>query len=129
MHRALRSTRTPGPAFRRVAAACLVAAAVLYPQAADATQRSTRIAMAVALLDLAEEHCGGAIAVDPKLRAQLLVDFHEYDIAGLASVISRELNAFYEDFLHEMKRDRAAFCRSSPAYARAAGYPLIKAVK
>ena len=76
MHCALRSTRTPGPAFRGVAAACLVAAALLFPPTADATQRSTRIAMAVALLDLAEEHCGGAIAVDPELRAQLLIDFH-----------------------------------------------------
>jgi hypothetical protein len=45
---------------------------------------------------------------------------------GLASVISRELNAFYEDFSAVMKKDRAAFCLSSPGYAASAGYPLIR---
>lgn len=35
---------------------------------AEASNRSTRIAMAVALLDVAEEHCGSSIEVDPEMR-------------------------------------------------------------
>jgi hypothetical protein len=93
---------------------------------AQASNRSTRIAMAVALLDVAEEHCGSSIKVDPEMRKTLFLHFHESDIAGLASVISRELNAFYEDFSAVMKKDRAAFCLSSPGYAASAGYPLIR---
>ena len=93
---------------------------------AQASNRSTRIAMAVALLDIAEEHCGSSIKVDPEMRKTLFLHFHEYDIAGLASVISRELNAFYEDFSAVMKKDRAALCLSSPGYAASAGYPLIR---
>ena len=71
---------------------------------AEASNRSTRIAMAVALLDVAEEHCGSSIEVDPEMRKTLFLHFHEYDIAGLASVISRELNAFYEDFIDRHRR-------------------------
>jgi hypothetical protein len=93
---------------------------------AEASPRSTKIAMAVALLDVAEERCAASIVVDPGIRKTLFLHFHEYDIAGLASVISRELNGFYEDFLHEAKTNRAAFCRASPAYAASTGYPLIR---
>ena len=65
--------------------------------------------MAVAVLDVAEEHCGASIAVDPAMRENLFLHFHEYDIAGLASAISGPLNAFYEDFSAVTKSDRAAF--------------------
>ena len=107
-------------------ALAILALAMLSLPASAIENRGTRIAMAVALLDVAEEHCGSSIEVDPEMRETLFLHFHEYDIAGLASVISRELNAFYEDFSAVMKKDRAAFCRSSPGYAASAGYPLIR---
>lgn len=93
-----------------------------------ASNRSVNIAMAVALLDVAEEHCAKSITVDAEAKRQLMVDFHEYDIAGLASTISRELNAFYEDFLHEMKAGRGTFCTKVPSYAAITGYNVIRSV-
>ena len=47
--------------------------------------RGTRIAMAVALLDVTEDHCEGRFKVDEDVKETLLLHFHEYDIAGLAS--------------------------------------------
>jgi hypothetical protein len=72
-------------------------ALLLSGGSATAANRSTNIAMAVALLDVAREHC--AITVDATVETKLMKDFHEYDIAGLASILSGPLNAFYEDFL------------------------------
>ena len=92
-----------------------------------AGNRSVNIAMAVALLDVAEEHCGQSVNVDAEARRLLMIDFHEYDIAGLASTISRELNAFYEDFFHEMKAGRSSFCARVPGYAAITGYGIIQA--
>ncbi len=93
---------------------------------AEAAGRSTRIAMAVALLDVADEYCS-PLAVDRQARDTLFRHFREYDIAGVGSSIARPLNAFYEDFLHRAKQGRAAFCRDAPALARSAGYPAILA--
>lgn len=101
-------------------------AVLLAASPALASNRSVNIAMAVALLDVAEEHCGQSVKVDPEARRLLMIDFHEYDIAGLASTISRELNAFYEDFFHEMKAGRSAFCARVPSYAEVTGYGIIR---
>ena len=86
-----------------------------------------RIAMAVALLDVTEEHCAGRLTVDEQVKATLLEHFHEYDIAGLASLLSKPLNSFYEDFTYEVKQGRDAFCRKAPEEARLTGYPVILA--
>ena len=105
-----------------------IIAVLLATAPALASNRSVNIAMAVALLDVAEEHCGQSVKVDPEARRLLMIDFHEYDIAGLASTISRELNAFYEDFFHEMKAGRSAFCAKVPDYAENTGYGIIRTV-
>ena len=94
---------------------------------AEANSRGTRIAMAVALLDVVEDHCQGRYRVDEAVRKTLFLHFHEYDIAGLASLLSRPLNAFYEDFSFEAKRGRDAFCRNAPEEAASTGYPVILA--
>lgn len=94
---------------------------------AAASERSTNIAMAVALLDVAIEHC--TIKVDGTVKARLMRDFREYDIAGLASILSGPLNAFYEDFLHELKNGRDGFCQRAPAQAAETGYPVIAAAE
>jgi hypothetical protein len=91
---------------------------------AQAASRATRIAMAVALLDVAEQHCD-SLKRDADLEEHLLRHFHEYDIGGLASAISGPLNSFYEDFEREAKADASAFCRAAPAYAAQTGYPVI----
>ncbi len=59
---------------------------------AEATSRGTKIAMAVALLDVAEEYCAGRMSVDAAEKTRLMEHFHEYDIAGLASILSQPLN-------------------------------------
>ena len=92
---------------------------------AGAENRGTRIAMAVALLDVVQDHCADRYRVDEEVKKTLLLHFHEYDIAGLASLLSRPLNAFYEDFSFEAKRGRDAFCRKAPAEAANTGYPVI----
>ncbi len=102
-------------------------ALLLSGGSATAANRSTNIAMAVALLDVAREHC--AITVDATVETKLMKDFHEYDIAGLASILSGPLNAFYEDFLHEMRSGRAGFCKQSPVQAASTGYPVIRAAE
>jgi hypothetical protein len=102
----------------------LLAFALLAPPA-EASNRGTRIAMAVALLDVVEDHCQGRFRIDEVVKKTLLEHFHEYDIAGLASILSRPLNAFYEDFAYEAKRGRDAFCRKAPAEAASTGYPVI----
>ena len=51
--------------------------------------------------------------------------FHEYDIGGLASAISGPLNAFYEDFSYQAKRDATGFCRTAAAVSETTGYPVI----
>lgn len=100
-------------------------ALLLLMQPAQAENRGTRIAMAVALLDVAEEHCAGRFRVDEYVKKVLLQHFHEYDIAGLASLLSQPLNSFYEDFSYEAKKGRDQFCRNAPAEAESTGYPVI----
>ena len=106
-------------------AALLVLAALAAPAAAE--NRGTRIAMAVALLDVTQEHCEGRLQVDEQVKATLFAHFHEYDIAGLASLLSKPLNSFYEDFTYEAKQGRDAFCRNAPQEAAGTGYPVILA--
>jgi hypothetical protein len=110
--------------MRRLAALFLLAAQA-SPAAAES--RGTRIAMAVALLDVMQEHCEGRYKVDEQVKATLLRHFHEYDIAGLASLLSRPLNSFYEDFTYQAKQGRDEFCRNAPAEAQRTGYPVILA--
>lgn len=100
---------------------------LLVPQPAEASNRGTRIAMAVALLDVAEDHCAGRFEVNAHVKKVLFEHFHEYDIAGLASLLSQPLNSFYEDFAFEAKKDRKAFCSKAPDEAEATGYPVITA--
>ncbi len=92
---------------------------------AEAASRGTKIAMAVALLDVADQYCQGMIAVDQDVRKNLFLHFHEYDIGGLSSAISGPLNAFYEEFVTEAKSGRGAFCAEAPAQAARTGYPVI----
>lgn len=99
----------------------------LLSQPALAQDRGTRIAMAVALLDVAEDHCAGTLRIDPGVKERLMAHFHEFDIGGLASLLSQPLNAFYEDFAYEAKREGEAFCRRAPEEAAATGYPVIVA--
>lgn len=110
--------------MRRLAALALLP---LLASEAAAESRGTRIAMAVALLDVAQEHCQASLTVDPQVKARLLEHFHEYDIAGLASLLSRPLNSFYEDFSYEVRQGRDAFCRQAPAEAARTGYPVLLA--
>ena len=105
------------------AAALIVLAALATPALAEG--RGTRIAMAVALLDVTEEHCEGRYKVDEHVKTVLFNNFHEYDIAGLASLLSRPLNSFYEDFTYQVKQGRDAFCRKAPEVAASTGYPVI----
>lgn len=91
---------------------------------AGASGRGERIAMAVALLEVAKERCL-ALEVDEELRAHLLRHFREYDIGGISSAISGPLNAFYEDFRFQAERDARGFCRQAPQLARSTGYPVI----
>ncbi len=100
---------------------------VLAATPAEAQNRGTRIAMAVALLDVTQEHCGGRLRIDEAVRRQLFEHFHEYDIAGLASLLSKPLNSFYEDFSYEAKQGRDAFCKKAPAEAASTGYPVLMA--
>jgi hypothetical protein len=109
----------------RVAVLLLALLALASP--AEAENRGTRIAMAVALLDVVEDHCAGSLRVDEHVKKTLFLHFHEYDIAGLASILSRPLNAFYEDFSYEAKKSRDAFCRNAPEEAASTGYPVILA--
>jgi hypothetical protein len=104
----------------------LLALLALAPPAM-AENRGTRIAMAVALLDVVQDHCQGRFRVDEDVRKTLFMHFREYDIAGLASLLSRPLNAFYEDFSYEVKQGRDAFCRNAPEEAAGTGYPVILA--
>lgn len=109
----------------RLAATLLILAALSAPAAAEG--RGTRIAMAVALLDVTQEHCAGRLSVDEQVKARLFEHFHEYDIAGLASLLSRPLNSFYEDFTYEAKQGRDSFCRKAPEEAASTGYPVLLA--
>ena len=106
-------------------AALLVLAALATPAAAE--NRGTRIAMAVALLDVTQEHCEGLLRVDEQVKTTLFAHFHEYDIAGLASLLSRPLNSFYEDFTYQARQGRDAFCRKAPQEAARTGYPVLLA--
>lgn len=90
-----------------------------------AADRASNIAMAVALLEVAEENCAGGIAVDQELKTHLMRHFHEYDIGGLASAISGPLNIFYEDFSSQAKSDRLEFCRRAPDTIAGTGYPAL----
>lgn len=103
----------------------LLALALMSAAAHAADARGTRIAQAVALLDVAQDYCQGRITVDAEMKDVLLDHFHEYDIAGLASVLSGPLNAFYEDYMAEAKHGREAFCRKAPALSASTGYPVI----
>lgn len=107
----------------RFALPCLALLALAVPAQADA--RGTRIAMAMALLDVAAETCAGRISLDEDVKTTLYMHFHEYDIAGLASVLSQPLNAFYEDFAYEARQGRDAFCRGAPEEAARTGYPVL----
>ncbi len=102
-------------------------AMLLLCSPALAENRGTRIAMAVALLDVVQDHCAGRYRVDAAVKERLFEHFHEYDIAGLASLLSQPLNAFYEDFTYQASQGRDAFCRKAPAKAAATGYPVILA--
>ena len=106
-------------------AALLVLAALATPAAAES--RGTRIAMAVALLDVVQDQCEGRYKLDEQVKAALFRNFHEYDIAGLASILSKPLNSFYEDFAYQAKQGRDAFCRKAPEVAASTGYPVIVA--
>lgn len=110
--------------MRHLASAVLFA---LLTLPAQAESRGTLIAMAVALLDVAGDQCGGLVQVDEGVKKTLYEHFHEYDIAGLASILSRPLNAFYEDFTYEAKQSRQAFCRHAPVIAASTGYPVFTA--
>jgi hypothetical protein len=103
----------------------VLTALLLSVPATAAESRGTRIAMAVALLDVVEVHCEGRYQVDEAVKTTLFLHFHEYDIAGLASVLSQPLNAFYEDFEHQAKDGRDAFCREAPRQAADTGYPVL----
>lgn len=105
----------------------LLLALMALASPAMAENRGTRIAMAVALLDVVEDNCQGRFRVDERVKKTLFLHFREYDIAGLASILSRPLNAFYEDFSHEAKTGRDAFCRKAPEEAASTGYPVILA--
>ena len=83
--------------------------------------------MAVALLDVVQDHCEGRYRVDEQVKATLLRHFHEYDIAGLASILSKPLNSFYEDFAYQAAQGRDAFCRKAPEVAASTGYPVLVA--
>ena len=109
----------------RTLASLLALAALATPAAAES--RGTRIAMAVALLDVTQEHCIGMLEVDGQVKERLFRNFHEYDIAGLASLLSKPLNSFYEDFSYQAKQDRKAFCRGAPKQAARTGYPVLQA--
>lgn len=106
-------------------AALLVLALLATPAAAES--RDTRIAMAVALLDVTAEHCEGRLKIDEQVKARLFENFHEYDIAGLASLLSKPLNSFYEDFTYQARQGRDAFCREAPRQAARTGYPVLLA--
>jgi hypothetical protein len=108
-----------------MSAAALLFLGMLALPAGAVENRGTRIAMAVALLDVTEDYCQGRFTVDAEVKTTLMLHFHEYDIAGLASMLSRPLNAFYEDFLHEAKQGRDAFCEKAPEEASRTGYPVI----
>lgn len=103
----------------------LLALVLLSTAAHAADRRGTRIAQAVALLDVAQDVCQGRFAVDHEMKDVLFDHFHEYDIAGLASILSGPLNAFYEDYMAEAKQGRDAFCRNAPAESASTGYPVI----
>ena len=105
----------------------LLLAAIALAAPALAETRGTRIAMAVALLDVAEDNCGTKLRVDEAVKRTLMRHFHEYDIAGLASMLSKPLNSFYEDFSYQAKQSREAFCRKAPAEAVRTGYPVLLA--
>ena len=102
-----------------------VVAALASPAAAEG--RGTRIAMAVALLDVVQDHCEGRYTIDEHVKAALFRNFHEYDIAGLASILSKPLNSFYEDFSYQAKQGLDAFCRKAPEVAASTGYPVLVA--
>ncbi len=103
----------------------LLALALMSTSVQAADSRGTRIAQAVALLDVTQDYCQGRFAIDPEMKDVLLDHFHEYDIAGLASILSRPLNAFYEDYMAEAKQGRDEFCRKAPAESASTGYPVI----
>ena len=107
--------------FSALLTVCLLAAP------AHAESRGTRIAMAVALLDVVEDHCAGRFRLDASVKKTLFDQFHEYDISGLASLLSQPLNAFYEDFTYQAKQGRDAFCRIAPQQAARTGYAVILA--
>ena len=106
-------------------AAMLLLPLLAAPAAAES--RGTRIAMAVALLDVVQDHCEGRYRVDEQVKATLLRHFHEYDIAGLASILSKPLNSFYEDFAYQAAQGRDALCRKAPEVAASTGYPVLVA--
>ena len=103
----------------------LAALAFMASAAHAGDARGIRIAQAVALLGVAEDVCRGRFTVDAGMKDVLFGRFHEYDIAGLASTLSRPLNIFYEDYMAEAKQGRDAFCRKAPEEAASTGYPVI----
>ncbi|MBM3519329.1 MAG: hypothetical protein FJX63_00920 [Alphaproteobacteria bacterium] len=106
-----------------------LAGAFLYVAAASAQagDRTVETALAVALLDVVEEHCAAEVTVDDDRRAAVFTTFHDYDVQGWQSLIAGPLNRFYEDFLYDLARGREGFCRRAPAFAEASGHPgLLK---
>lgn len=102
----------------------LAMTAIALAAPAEAASRGTRIAMAVAIVDVAKDTCR-TVTLDEELQSHLMRHFHEYDIGGLASAISGPLNAFYEDFQHEAKSDPRGFCAAAADYSARTGYPVI----
>jgi hypothetical protein len=82
----------------------------------------TRLAMAVALQDVAADRCP-KLAVDPAEKAALMQQFHQYDVGGINSMVSPPLNTYYAEFLDSSRADLAAFCGSAATLAGRAGYP------
>ena len=74
-----------------------------------------------------QDHCEGRYKLDEHVKTVLFRNFHEYDIAGLASILSKPLNSFYEDFAYQAQQGRDAFCRTAPEVAASTGYPVIVA--
>jgi len=97
---------------------------LLTATAAHAASPGTRVAMAVALMDVVADHCHPALAFNAEQKALLLHDFRDYDVGGLASGISAPLNRFYDDFAAAARHDVHAFCAAAPEIASRTGYAI-----
>jgi hypothetical protein len=85
---------------------------------------ATRLAMAVALQDVVADHCPN-LTVDPAEKSALMLEFRQYDLGGIYSMVSPPLNAFYEEFLGASRKSPSGFCASAPDLAGRAGFPAL----